>query len=139
MHAETRARHEDCSFHDDGQCQAGDPENCPPTIKYRTRERARFEGAWHVLEARRDELNGWRHYLGGAPVHCGESIELQAMEAKYDDYGEYSAYKPDGIVVRYEASLRGDTPVVTLYAFIKGHLFTKPLESWMRFRWPKQS
>lgn len=139
MQTATRDPHEDCSFHDEGACHAGDPEHCERSLAYRKRQRAKTEGAWSQLIARKEEPNGWRHYLDGEPVHCGEALELQAIQFKYDDYGEYHVHRPEGALVRYEANLNGDEPHVTLYADVKGHSFATRGEPYMRFRWPKKN
>jgi hypothetical protein len=130
-------RHDECSVWDE-RCQAGDEATCPKAEprKERARERAKAGPEWGKLIARREPLNGWRHYLDGEPVHCGSAIELQAVEDRYDDYGDYSVPRQTGAVVRYEANLHGAQPHATLHASVAGYEFVSRLEDWMRFRWP---
>lgn len=89
---------------------------------------------WSALIRRDEGVNGWRHYLDGQPIHCGTGLELQSIEWKADDYGEFTVRQPAGVRVRYETS--GDH--VVLYADIGGHEFTCGAEPWMRFRWPER-
>ena len=93
----------------------------------------RAEGApsWSSIE-RREEHGSWRDYVDGEPVHCGAVLELQGIEYRADDYGEFTVKLPTGVRVRYEHN-RGD---VTLYSAIAGHEFASAHQKWMRFRWP---
>jgi hypothetical protein len=96
----------------------------------------RREGApsWSPI-VRGTDAGGPRDFLDGEPIHCGDVIELQGIEYRGDDYGEYTVKKPTGARVRYELS-RGDA--VVLYTSVMGHEFTSPLAPWMRFRWPER-
>lgn len=138
MHTATTDRHSECSFHQ-GMCEVGDPDHCDRVLAQRKRQREKTAGAWSALELRDEDMNGRRHHLDGEPIHCGEFIELQAIEYKRDDYGEYTVHKQEGVLVRYEASLHSEKPVVTLHAGVKGHEFVSSAEPWMRFRWPKKN
>lgn len=123
--------HVECSIHDGDNCGAAD---CPPAIALRARA-AQKQGAWSRLELRRDG-GGHRHYLDGEPVHCGEQLELQATADRSDDYGEYEVPLPEGVTVRYEASLHDDEVSVTLHKYVGNHEFVTRMHAGMRFRWP---
>jgi len=129
--------HLDCSIYE--PCEAGDPAGCPrePIRARRARER---QGFWSRLELRRDG-GGWRHYLDGEPVHCGAGLELQTVELRSDDYGEYSVPTQQGVPVRYEGQL-GNRPReqvrATLHKNVGGHEFAAGVDDWMRFRWPRR-
>ena len=134
------SKHADCSPWDHGECQAGEPETCEKVAIYRKRQDEIETGAWRRLIPKR-EPGGWRHYLEGKPIHCGELIELQGFEWRSDDYGDYRIPKQAGFIVRYETAWRGlqaDEPKVILYGYIGGHEFTAPLGDSMRFRWPER-
>lgn len=123
--------------------------SCPTDPKHTAALVARRSGApsWSALELRR-ERGDWRHYLDGEPIHCGAGLELQAIEWKGDDYGEFTVRLAEGVRVRYEVEwLRApptDGPPAppwkpALYISAGGHSgFKGPLEQWMRFRWPAQ-
>jgi hypothetical protein len=115
-------------------CKASDPGSCP---RQPDRERRAFErrGTWSPLVVERDD-GGKRHVLDGRPLHCGTCIELQAIEYRYDDGGEYTVPLQRGELVRYEATWRDGEPRATLHIRLGGHEFSSSLESWMRFRWP---
>lgn len=124
--------HDDCWISE--PCAIGKPEECPKEIAARKRDKGI---PWHALELR-TEIGGVRHYLDGKPIHCGMGIELQHLEHKFDDYGEYTKALQVGTVVRYERSGVGDEiRAITLHANVGGHEFVAKLEAWMRFRWPK--
>lgn len=144
--------HDDCSFHDE-VCEV-DPATCRHEAARQRRKREK-QGGWSRLELRRDD-GGLRHYLDGEAVHCGRGIELQAVEEKHDDYGEYSVPLQRGVVVRYEASLNRVEQLhriaskqldadelarrgVTLYTDVAGHEAVITFEAWLRFRWPVRS
>lgn len=127
--------HEDCSTWD--PCEVGKPESCPREPSRELRRKAQV-GAWSALEVRQ-EGGGLRHYLDGEPVHCGEGLELQAIEHRDDDGQEYLAFLPHGRAVRYEASQAGKTIRAVLYAGVEGHSFSTAHQAWMRFRWPVRS
>jgi hypothetical protein len=99
--------------------------------------RAAGAPSWGQLVREDEGANGFRDYLDGEPIHCGAGLELQAIEYRSDDYGEYVLKLPTGVRVRYELDWppRGDRQVV-LHAGIAGHEFTARHETWMRFRWP---
>lgn len=82
---------------------------------------------------RRHEHGDIRDYLKGEPIHCGDMLELQSVEYKADDYGEWVFYLDKSVTVRFELS---GTRNPVLYANIGGHTFAARLEAWMRFRWP---
>jgi len=132
----TTTTHDDCWRHD--PCYDGDDENCPPRVKERRQHAKALEGAWSLLELRKTE-SGWRHFVDGEPVHCGETLELQHVEYRYEENGdERLHYKPAGTRVRYEAGLTStEEPRVLLYAGVGGHCFALEAHSGMRFRWPK--
>ena len=100
------------------------------------RRAARRAGAppWSTLDRHDEGINGWRDYVYGKVVHCGQGLELQSTESKEDDYGGFLVYLPTGLPVRYETS--GEH--VVLYADIGGQTFTCRAEPWMRFRWLRQ-
>jgi len=95
-------------------------------------------GGWSPLQVRK-EGSGLRHYLDGQPVHCGTGLELQVIEYKSDDYGEFTVFRNEGRRVRYEASQDGKTIRATLHVGVAGHEFVAASESYMRFRWPVRS
>jgi hypothetical protein len=105
--------------------------------------RAAGSPKWHALE-RNEGAGGYRDFLHGhdssgraVPVHCGETLELQAIEFKGDDFGGYTLFLNKGIRVRYEADLSRADGGIWLYACIAGHEFRLRYESWMRLRWPE--
>lgn len=113
---------------------------------------------WSTVQTGNDAPSGdpagWRQFLDGKPIHCGQLLELQGREFSSDDYGEIMLLKPTGILVRYEvawtaeaaprrsreewAALKAGGRVPMLHLSIDGYEFTKPLEDWMRFRWPER-
>jgi hypothetical protein len=119
-----------------GPC--ADPKHCEAL-----KRRAAGAPKWHAIERRQDG-GGYRDFLHGhdssgkaVPIHCGETLELQAVEYKDDDFGEYMLYLDKGQFVRYEANLSSAEGAITLYASIAGHQFRTRCEPWMRFRWPQ--
>jgi hypothetical protein len=124
--------------HDDGDT------SCPLNPKHTAALAARRSGArsWSALELR-SERGDWRHYLDGEPIHCGAGLELQSIEGKSDDYGEFTLKLDEGVRVRYEVVWLRDRPTdappwkPVLYLSAGGHSFHGELEQWMRFRWPK--
>lgn len=124
--------HADCTIHE--PCQARQAASCP-LEPHRRRRAGERQGAWSPLELRR-EPSGPRHYLDGKPVHCGDGVELQALEYRHDDYGEYTVPVQRGVAVRYEARLV-DPPTVSLHHLLEGHAFSSSLTDGMRFRWPR--
>lgn len=89
---------------------------------------------WAQIERRYENDGDLRDYVENRPIHCGDMLELQAIEYKADDDGEYSVSLDKGVIVRYELS-SARNPI--FYASIGGHTFTARLEAWMRFRWPR--
>lgn len=126
--------HEDCSAYED--CEEGRPSECPREPSRELHRKGR-DGAWRALVVRR-EPGGLRHYLDGKPIHCGDGLELQATEERYDPDGNaYTFYLPKGAPVRYEASQDGKTIRATLHADVAGYHFVAGSEGQgMRFRWP---
>jgi hypothetical protein len=115
-----------------------DPKHCEAL-----KRRAAGAPKWHRIE-RREDGGGYRDFLAGhdssgrsVPVHCGEMLELQAVEWKDDDFGEYALSLDKGIRVRYEANLSCADGGITLYAFLDGHQFRLRYEAWMHLRWPQ--
>lgn len=140
--AQKRRPHADCFLDEimEGKaCSGGDPANCPAVKAAEVRRRARA-GEWSELEVR-DEGGGQRHYLDGQAIHCGAMIEIQALEYKSDDYGEYTVCLQRGRLVRYELAW----PIkptslddrVVLYIEVDGHTFTAA-GAGKRYRWPRR-
>lgn len=100
------------------------------------RRRATGSVRWQAI-VRGEDGGGWRDFLDGRPIHCGEFVELQAVRVEGDDYGEYAIFLNEGTTVRYEANLSSSDGVIVLHASIGGHGFRTRHEAWMRFRWPK--
>ncbi len=82
---------------------------------------------------RSEDRGGRRDFLDGRPIHCGSGLELQIIETREDDYGQFTVWTAKGVRVRYE--LEPDKRI-TLYAPVAGISFTHAHEPWMRFRWP---
>ena len=105
--------------------------------KHREALRRRAAGApkWSPISRLTDD-GGTRDFLDGQAIHCGDMLELQAVEWQADDFGEFVLPLEIGKRVRYECNLSGrGTPV--FYASLAGHEFTTRLEPYMRFRWPQ--
>jgi hypothetical protein len=126
------------SDHLDGLPMCGDP-------SHREAVRLRRSGSpeWSPIVLGNDR-GGMRDFLDGQPIHCGTTLELQAIEWKADDFGEFTLRTSTPVRVRYEVAWRWLTgadkptrPDVVLHADIGGHGFTTDLRGWMRFRWPK--
>jgi hypothetical protein len=122
-----------------------DDTSCATDPKHTKALAARRSGArtWSAIEIRR-ERGDWRHFLDDQAIHCGAGLELQAIEWKSDDYGEFTVKLDEGVRVRYEVEWLRDRPAdgppwkPVLYVSMGGHSgFKGPLENWMRFRWPK--
>jgi hypothetical protein len=127
--------HGDCSYRE--PCAIGRAEHCPREPARELRRAARRQ-EWSALEVRHED--GLRHYLDGRAVHCGEVIELQAIEERRDPDGNAYAYPlPHGVVVGYEASQDGRMIRVGLDADVGGRSFVAGLDDGMRFRWPKRA
>jgi len=125
--------HQDCLV--SAPCAAADPDACPAELGRRIRIQSQA-AAWSLLALRKDE-GGFRHYLDGKAVHCGDTIELQAIEEHHDDHGPYSVPVQLGTPVRYESDLYLPTPETTLFASVAGRVFAAALSPSMRFRWPR--
>jgi hypothetical protein len=96
--------------------------------------------SWSPIVLGQDR-GGWRDFLDEQPIHCGSGLELQALEYRSDDYGEYTVALDRGALVRYEVEWYQAPPGarphrVVLYSSVAGHSFTARHEAWMRFRWP---
>lgn len=100
--------------------------------------RAAGAPSWSPLKRRR-EHGDFRDYLDGAPIHCGAGLELQSIEYRSDDYGEFTLKLATGVRVRYELAWPpgGADRQIVLHGSIGGHEFTTMAEAWMRFRWPE--
>ena len=115
-----------------------------PKHREALQRRAAGVAKWYAIE-RREDGGGFRDYLGGhhsgessvVAIHCGEQIELQAVEYRDDDFGEYAISLDKGIPVRYEADLSCADGGIWLYTYVSGHQFQTRHEAWMRFRWPQ--
>ena len=107
-----------------------------PTHNEALKRRSAGASKWYAIE-RREDPGGWRDYLEGSPIHCGGQIELQAVEYRGDDFGEYTVWLDKAVTVRYEADLSCEDGGIGLYTSIGGHEFRATHEGWMRFRWPK--
>ena len=100
------------------------------------RRRDAKAGQWSPIVVGQD-AGGRRDFLDGRPIHCGTTLELQAIEEGGDDYGSFSVSLSTGHLVRYELTwLPGDERRIDLYVGVGGHTFMTSLEPWMRFRWP---
>lgn len=80
------------------------------------------------------DAGGQRDYLDDEPIHCGSTLELQSLEVRADDVGEYTVKLLTGTLVRYERN----AGKIVLYVYIGGHEFASSLTPWMRFRWPRR-
>ena len=100
-------------------------------------DRAAGAPAWSPLN-RLTKGGDFRDYLDGKPIHCGAMLELQGIERRSDDYGEFSIKLHNGALVRYELAWGGEQQerAVVLHGRIAGHEFTARADAWMRFRWP---
>jgi hypothetical protein len=95
-----------------------------------------------------EDGGGYRDFLDGEPIHCGTTLELQAREfvsipdrlrrSDADDPLEGYRRLDRALSVRYELAWSHGNPVPMLHAWISGYEFTRRLERWMRFRWPKR-
>jgi hypothetical protein len=96
--------------------------------------------AWSSI-VRGKDAGGDRDFLDGEPISCGSALELQSMEYRADDYGEFTVKLAGGTPVRYElaAPARNESRrQIVLYASVGGHEFATSHEAWMRFRWPRR-
>ena len=121
-------------------CAIGRPDECPIHVALARRDRG---APWSALTLRHGSAE-MRHHLDGRPVHCGDTLTLQAQTVRADDLGEFTRYEPSGVAVRYEATIftaemlnaKTRTLGASLYATVGGHTFGVRVEEWMRFRWP---
>jgi hypothetical protein len=93
---------------------------------------------WFEIERGRDG-GGDRDFLDGKPIHCGSGLELQILDHRSDDYGEYSVRLGSGVDVRYELSWEADRDGkrrIDLYTTLGGYEFAIAFDSFMRFRRP---
>lgn len=106
-------------------------------VAHRTALARRAEGApsWSPV-VRRADGEGWRDHLDGQPIHCGDRLELQGIEYRSNDYGEYTLKTATGALVGYELTWGTEGAVPMLHSSVVGHEFMTRLEPWMRFRWP---
>jgi hypothetical protein len=113
---------------------------CPDDPQHTEALRRRRAGAaeWCAIERGRD-AGGSRDFLDGQPIHCGATLELQAIEHHDDDYGSFTLKLPTGVLVRYELAWgKGEERAIELHAAIGGHSIEFRHEQWMRFRWPQR-
>lgn len=93
---------------------------------------------WGALILRRDDGDGWRHYLNGEPVHCGSGLLLAHAGVDVPKLVPLQ-FMP----VRYESPLatmpEGKEPPALLYLDVHGHEALIRAHSGMRFRWPHRS
>ncbi len=85
------------------------------------------------------DAGGQRDFLEGRPINCGAGLELQSVEERSDDYGEYLVSLPTGIRVRYELDVPRpgeEHRRIVLHALVGGHQFLTAYRAGMRFRWP---
>jgi len=123
-------------FADDGQpidWTCANPEHTAAIAR-----RAQRGDAWAPM-VRRPDGGDTRDFVDGEPVHCGAALELQSIEYKSDDYGEWTVRLDKGTHVRYELAWgKGDGKRAMLHTCLGGHEFVTPVHPWMRFRWPKR-
>ena len=94
-------------------------------------ERAGRAGSWSSLAW---DGAGWS--LGGRPLPCGATVELQEVSGTFDEYGSYHRALQAGTPVQfYLPEERRDRPL--LRRLVGGHKFSACYEPWMRFRWPQ--
>lgn len=111
-------------------------EPCPDPNHREALLRRAGRGKWSPI-LRTEGVGGWRDFLDGRPIHCGDFLELQAVRIEDDDYGDYTVFLDSGRVVRYEANLSSADGAIVLCISISGCEFRARHEPWMRFRWPK--
>lgn len=95
--------------------------------------------SWSAIE-RRHEYGDFRDHLDGKPIHCGDQLELQAIEyvPRPDGSGKEDVLKlPTGTRVRYEVAWDKERSV-ELYSSVAGYTFMTRADPWMRFRWPEE-
>jgi len=126
--------HDECTVHEPCLDRSSSTD-CPAEPGRKLRREA-MACAWSQLEVRRED-GGLRHYLNGQPVHCGDALELQDREDRYDDDGRgYAAVLPRGHHVRYEARQNGKELCASLHVEVGGHMYEATHWTYMRFRWP---
>lgn len=79
-------------------CEGEEAELCKDEgHAHASEQRARASaGLWSRLLSTSTRSNGEGDYLNGRLIHCGSILELQAIEHRSDDYGEYTAATPHG-------------------------------------------
>lgn len=86
------------------------------------------------------EDGGWRHYLQGQPVHCGEGVELAGVDwvEGIGDAPQRKLSSPRRWTrVRYESPLASEQkPPALLYTMVDGHSAIITADPGMVFRWP---
>ena len=95
---------------------------------------------WSQIE-RGNDGGGQRDFLDGRPIHCGTTLELQTVEVRSDDYGDYSVVLPSGVRVRYELDVprpEEERRRIVLHSSVGGYEFTRRHSTTMRFRWPRR-
>lgn len=106
-----------------------------------------FQRGWGELVLKRDDGDGWRHFLNGDPVHCGSGLLLlhaRGMGGEHNvvrvDKGGREDIRPDNVLrVRYESPLATsglNEPPAFLYFDAHGHEAMARAHSGMRLRWP---
>lgn len=92
-------------------------------------------------------IYGERHHLDDRPIHCGDFLELQTITTASDDYGEFTMYLQEGVVVRYEvehvrAAIEGVQGVTArlpvMYVGAAGRSFKAKIDHGCHFRWPRR-
>lgn len=84
-----------------------------------------------------EDGGGAREFLDGKPIPCGTHIELQAREFAVNHNGDEGYRRlARGLLVRLEIAWSPRRPMI--HADIDGYEFARPIESWMRFRWPQR-
>lgn len=96
---------------------------------------ARQLGSYIVIDR---DAGGRRDYLDGKPIHCGTTLELQAVDYAEDDFGSYSVTVDRWTTVRYELTWKPDGKrKIVLFKYVDGHQFVTEWNATMRFRWPR--
>lgn len=112
--------------------EAGQPDAWSPLIR-------RFDDGSEVAFDATPGGGGWRDHLDGDPIGCGSGLELQALEWKGDEEGDYTRRLATGVYVRYELAWTAAGKVVMLHASYGGYSIAFPATPEMRFRWPRSN
>ena len=100
-----------------------------PAVQATARRAAARAGSWSPLAW---DGAGWS--LGGRPLPCGATVELQEVSGHYDEFGSYHRALQAGIPVQFFTPDEcPDRPL--LRRLVGGHKFAACFEPWMRFRW----